>query len=94
MNSPLRVAGSDEGRRQIEFAFDGTPVIGLAGDTVAVALLAAGIRTLRQGAEGGGSRGLFCAMGVCQECIVVVDGANVEACRVQVADGLDVRSGR
>lgn len=94
MNSPLRVAGSDEGRRRIEFAFDGAPVIGFAGDTVAVALLAAGIRTLRQGAEGGGPRGLFCAMGVCQECVVVVDGANVEACRLPVSDGLDVRSGR
>jgi aerobic-type carbon monoxide dehydrogenase small subunit (CoxS/CutS family) len=94
MNSPLRVAGSDEGRRRIEFTFDGKPVIGLAGDTVAVALLAAGIRTLRQGAEGGGPRGMFCAMGVCQECVVVVDGANVEACRLHVSDGLDVRSGR
>lgn len=94
MNSPLRIAGSDAGRRQIEFTFDGKSVVGLTGDTVAGALLAAGIRTLRQGAEGGGPRGLFCAMGVCQECVVVIDGANVEACRVQVADGLDVRSGR
>ncbi len=94
MNSPLRIAGSDAGRRRVEFTFDGKSVVGLTGDTVAGALLAAGIRTLRQGAEGGGPRGLFCAMGVCQECVVVIDGANVEACRVQVADGLDVRSGR
>lgn len=94
MMSGLRIAGSEDGRRQIEFTFDGEPVTGLAGDTVAVALLAAGIRTLRQGAEGGGSRGMFCAMGVCQECVVVVDGANIEACRLPVSDGLDVRSGR
>ncbi len=94
MISVLRIDGSQDGRRRIEFTFDGKPVVGLSGDTVAVALLAAGIRTLRQGAEGGGPRGLFCAMGVCQECVVVVDGANVESCRLPVSDGLDVRSGR
>ena len=37
-------------------------------------------------------RVLFCMMGVCQQCVVVIDGIHVEACRVLVRAGLDVRS--
>ena len=42
--------------------------------------------------EGPPSRTLFCAMGVCQQCAVWIDGARVESCRVAVRDGLDVRT--
>jgi predicted molibdopterin-dependent oxidoreductase YjgC len=38
----------------------------------------------------GSSRGLFCAMGACQECVVEVDGSLMEACRTPVRDGMVV----
>jgi aerobic-type carbon monoxide dehydrogenase small subunit (CoxS/CutS family) len=53
-------------------------------------LWAAGIRRLR-GSPGGAPRGLFCGMGVCQECVVEVEGATLPACQTRVADGMVVR---
>ena len=40
---------------------------------------------------GAGAAGMFCAMGVCQECVLLIDGQRREACRTSVAEGLEVR---
>ena len=45
---------------------------------------------LRINRDDGGPRGAFCFMGVCQECIVLIDGRQTEACRTLVHDGLVV----
>jgi predicted molibdopterin-dependent oxidoreductase YjgC len=91
MAAGLRIPGAHGDA--VRFRFDGQEIAGFAGETVAAALLAAGIRVLRDAPEGGGPRGLFCAMGVCQECVVEVDGRRIEACRLPVRDGLEVRRG-
>jgi D-hydroxyproline dehydrogenase subunit gamma len=75
----------------VSFSFDDVPVMGFAGETLAAALLAAGIRALGRNPVDGTPRGLFCAMGACQECVVLVDGTSVEACRARVRDGMVVR---
>ncbi|MFO1049631.1 MAG: (2Fe-2S)-binding protein [Geminicoccaceae bacterium] len=72
--------------------FDGRPVPSQAGQTVAAALTAAGIRiwrTTRRGAP----RGLFCGMGVCQDCLVTIDGRpNQRACMAKITGPHEVRS--
>ena len=61
-----------------------------AGVSVAAALTAAGERTIRE-AGPGDARGLFCGMGVCQECRVQVDGrSGVRACMTTVKDEMRV----
>ena len=77
----------------VRFRFDDASVSAPAGANLGAALLAAGIRTLRRAPVDRAARGLFCLMGVCQECVVEVDGVRVEACRTTVRDGMDVRSG-
>ncbi|MEM9012641.1 MAG: (2Fe-2S)-binding protein [Pseudomonadota bacterium] len=84
----LRVPGVRRAA-EVRFTFDGAPVVGHAGETVLAALQAAGVRRLRE-APAGGARGAFCAMGLCQECLVEVGGARVEACRLVVEEGLAV----
>lgn len=80
---------------EIRFTFDGRLVTGHAGESVAAALWRAGMLALRQAPDGGGARGMFCCMGVCQECLVRRDGGNVESCRLIVSDGLVLeRAGR
>ncbi len=69
---------------------DGTPVDAFEGESIAVALAAAGILTLRHSPAAGGGRGMFCLMGVCQECVVSVDGVPVTACLEPVRDGMAV----
>lgn len=62
---------------------DGRPLDAEPGLSVAAALLRAGMRTLRQ-SPGGMPRGVFCMMGVCQECLVEIDGVRRQACLTEV----------
>lgn len=77
---------------EVSFTFDGAPVAAHAGESVAVALLRAGHLHLRDAPEDGAARGAFCCMGLCQECVVQVNGAVVESCRQPVEAGLAVSS--
>jgi predicted molibdopterin-dependent oxidoreductase YjgC len=62
------------------------------GDSVAVALLAAGIVTTRTTAVSGAPRGPYCMMGACFDCLAEVDGrANVQTCMTPVRDGMRVQ---
>lgn len=64
------------------------------GRTLGAALLDQGIRVLRRSPSGAEPRGLFCAMGVCFECLVTVDGSPARrACQVRVRDGMVVELG-
>ena len=72
--------------------FDGREIAALAGESVAAALAAAGIRTLRK-TRSGAARGVWCGMGACFECVVTIDGKPEQrACLAKVEDGMDVRS--
>lgn len=76
----------------IELTVDGEPLRAPAGQSVAAALLVAGALTLRE-SPGGSPRGLYCGIGVCQECRVIVDGQVVRSCVTPVAAGMEVRTG-
>lgn len=88
----VRGVGTERGSR-VRFFFDGQPVDGYIGESVASALLAAGVRTLRTSPRAGLPRATFCWMGLCQECTVVADGVRRPACRLEVRDGLIVLPG-
>lgn len=77
----------------IEFQFDGRTIAAFEGESLACALFAAGICTLRSSPRTASARGMFCLMGSCQECLVLIDGQRVTACQVPARAGLDVRSG-
>ena len=71
---------------------DGHTVSARRGDSVAVALLTAGISTLRHSPRLGSPRGIFCFMGSCQECLVVINGKRRLACEVLIEAGMSVRT--
>ncbi|MEO5702060.1 MAG: (2Fe-2S)-binding protein [Casimicrobiaceae bacterium] len=77
----------------IEFLFEGRVITGCPGESIACALFAAGVCTLRNSPRTGSGRGMFCLMGSCQECIVEIAGRRVAACQEPVRAGLEVRSG-
>ena len=76
----------------IEVIVDGAPLHAPAGQSLAAALLAAGRPVLRASVSGT-PRGLFCGIGVCQECRVVVDGEVVRSCVTPVRAGMSVTTG-
>ena len=70
---------------------DGAAVDAREGDTVAAALLAAGIDTFRTTPVGNAPRGPYCLMGACFECLVDIDGQpGRQACMTRVAPGMRI----
>ena len=95
MPDDLRMTPALERGRAINIRVDGRPVVAYEGESIAAALLAAGERIMRWTARAGEPRGYFCGMGVCQDCLVTVDGLpNVRACMTPVRDGLRVDTQR
>lgn len=88
---PLLTGSPIERGEPVTITVDGQPLEARAGETVATALLANGRRALRQTRRRGKPRGLFCAMGICFDCIVTVDGRNgARACLTKVQPGMQV----
>ena len=62
-----------------------------AADSVAAAMLAAGIVATRTTPVSGAQRGPYCMMGTCFDCLVEIDGvSNQQACRTQVREGMTI----
>ncbi|MBF6044728.1 (2Fe-2S)-binding protein [Streptomyces sp. NRRL B-1677] len=67
---------------------DGERHRALPGQTVAALLLATGRRSWRTTRLGGRPRGVFCGIGVCYDCLLVVNGLpDVRACLRELRDG-------
>lgn len=78
----------------LHFIFNGDSYTAYEGETIAAALLAAGVRTLRVHEEKGTPRGIYCNIGHCYECRVHVDGVpTIRACMTLVKDGMNVSAG-
>ena len=76
-----------------DFSFDGKPIPFRPGQSVGAALTGAGIRSWRSTRRTGRPRGLFCGIGVCFDCLVVVDARpNERACLRLAEPGMDVRT--
>ncbi|MBI3041805.1 MAG: (2Fe-2S)-binding protein [Betaproteobacteria bacterium] len=81
----------DKAERTVTLTIDGRSVTAREGDTVAAAMLAAGIPHCRTTPISGVPRAPYCMMGVCFDCLVVVDGVgNRQGCLVRVRDGMTV----
>ncbi len=79
----------------LHFTVDGRAAVGRRGDTVAAALLAAGMAATRTTAAGGRARGPYCLMGVCFDCLVVIDGiGNCQACLIPLDEGMSIETQR
>ncbi len=73
------------------FRFEGREVEARQGDTVAVALFAAGERLHSRSIKYHRPRAFFCLSGHCGACLMRVDGLpNQKACRAQVREGMTV----
>ncbi|QNE19383.1 FAD-dependent oxidoreductase [Kribbella qitaiheensis] len=70
----------------ISVVVDGAPTEALPGQTVAAVLMAAGRESWRTTRTAGRPRGVFCGIGACFDCLVVVNGTpDVRACQRTIA---------
>jgi predicted molibdopterin-dependent oxidoreductase YjgC len=77
----------------MSFTFDGRQIEHDDGQSIGAALTAAGVRSWRTTRNAGRPRGIFCGIGVCFDCLVVVDGSpNERACLVPAREGQQVET--
>jgi D-hydroxyproline dehydrogenase subunit gamma len=78
-------------RASVQLVLDGRAVTAAPSDSVAAALLAAGVVVCRITPVSGAPRAPYCMMGVCFDCLVTIDGVGSrQACLTRVRDGMVV----
>lgn len=77
---------------EVTIVFEGQPLKAFEGDTVASALIAYGLDVFRDSVKLHRPRGVFCAIGNCSSCLMVIDGVpNTRACVTRVHEGMTVQ---
>ena len=83
----------DDAGTAVTLKVDGKPIRARAGDTVAAAMLAAGLDHCRTTPVTGAPRAPYCLMGVCFDCLVTIDGiGSRQGCLVPVREGMAVET--
>lgn len=78
---------------RIEFYFNHRLVEGYTNETIAAALIAAGISEFRHSDKLHRARGLFCGIGNCASCSMRVDGVdNTRICVTKCRQGMIVET--
>ncbi len=82
------ILGTFEKGRKVSFVFDDKAMEGFEGEPIAVALRSNGVKIHRYTKRRNEPRGIFCAIGRCTDCIMVVDGTpNVRTCVEPLKEG-------
>lgn len=78
---------------KVNFIFDGREYEGFEGETIAAALHASDVKVLGKSLFKHRPRGIFCAIGNCSSCLMVVNGEpNVRTCTTDIEDGMIVQT--
>ena len=87
------ILGVQEKGKEVIFFFNGQEIKGYEGEPIAAALKAAGVMVHRYTKKEHRPRGIFCAIGRCTDCVMVVDGIpNVRTCVTPLKKGLRVQT--
>lgn len=79
--------------KKVKFTFNGKEMEGYEGETIAVALHAAGVKVLGKSLFKHRPRGFYCAIGNCSSCNMVVDGEpNVRTCITELKNGMCIET--
>ena len=77
---------------KVIFTLDGRAIEGYAGEPISAALKAIGLMVHRH-TKKGSPRGVFCAIGRCTDCVMIVDGKpNVRTCVTPLVEGMVVQT--
>ncbi len=78
---------------EVTVILDGVPIQVEKGQMIAAALLEKGIRVNRYTRKNHAARGIFCGIGQCTDCVMVVNGQrNVRTCITPVEDGVIIET--
>lgn len=91
LNHPI--LGESPKGKPVTFTYDGKELTGYEDEPIAVALRTNGVLVHRYTAKRHEPRGVFCAIGRCTDCVMVVDGQpNVRTCITPLKAGMTVQT--
>jgi predicted molibdopterin-dependent oxidoreductase YjgC len=77
----------------VEFTYDGKTLRGCEGEPIAMALRANGVMIHRYTTKNHEPRGMFCAIGRCTDCVMIVNGRpNVRTCVTALTEGMIIQT--
>ncbi len=77
----------------VKFEHDGKTLVGYEGEPIAIAVKANGVMVHRYTSRHSQPRGVFCAIGRCTDCVMIVDGMpNVRTCITPLQEGMQVQT--
>ncbi len=75
---------------KFEIKIDGNRITARKGQSIAEALLASGLRVFRRTKQDA-PRGLYCGIGICYECRMIVNGIpNIRTCMTPAEPGCEI----
>lgn len=87
------VLGRDESTEYVSITVDGRQIRAKKGEMVIASLLSEGIIVNRLTKKHNKPRGLFCGIGQCTDCVMIVNGRpNVRTCVTPVEDGMMIET--
>ena len=87
------ILGNDNRGDTITITFDGKEITAYKGEMIAAALMANGVYKFRYTEKHNKPRGIYCGIGRCTDCVMIVDGIpNVRTCVTEVRDGMKVET--
>lgn len=87
------ILGKPPERRKVLITVDGKQTEAYEGEMIAAALWANGYRRLRYTKKDNKPRGIYCGIGRCTDCVMIVNGVpNVRTCVTPVAEGMVIET--
>ena len=87
------VLGVPEKGKLVKFTYDGQEIEGCEGEPIAAALKAAGVMVHRYTKKEHKPRGIFCAIGRCTDCVMIVNGKpNIRTCVTPLEEGMEIKT--
>ncbi|NNL78130.1 MAG: (2Fe-2S)-binding protein [Desulfobacterales bacterium] len=87
------ILGTFQKGDKVQFTYDGNLMDGFEGEPIAIALRSNGVMIHRYTSRRNEPRGMFCAIGRCTDCIMVVNGRpNIRTCVEPLKAGMVVET--
>lgn len=91
LNHPI--LGKMEPKETVMIEVDGKAIDASKGEPIAAALAAAGIKVFHYTRKYNEPRGIFCAIGQCTDCVMVINGVpNTRTCITPVEEGMKIET--
>lgn len=83
----------DQRTQKVTITVDGTEIEAFEGEMIAAALIANGIEVFRYTPRHQHPRGIYCGIGRCTDCVMIVNGVpNVRTCVTPVEEGMIIET--